>query len=351
MPHLPVAGPARRPRGRARAARRGRAGPPSAPPRPARTPRRSTARRPAGAPRTRPRSAAAASSRGSAPRSSARSPRAATRACGWPTCSPSPRASACAGSRAAQVGAVVLDECHHLASMWGYAVRVALAQLSSVDAPPHVVGLMATLLEELTALEFELYDELLGPVDFSVRDLGCRVRRVPGAVPGAGVVVRADQTGRAGLAGRARRPLPRAVTRCTTRRGPLSFPDWVVWRMRERRRYRRRRRGAVGAFQSRGRRWPGRAAVPGLGRAAAAGRRPARRGVPRGAGPRGLARAARGLGPAVPGASSTPPRRRYDAVGAALRELGSSSRAGGSAAARRRSTGCRRARRRRHRPG
>ncbi len=66
--------------------------------------------------------------------------------------------------RANGVTTVVLDECHHLASMWGYVVRAALTRLS--DA--HVIGLTATPPGELSSEENELYTALLGPVDFTV---------------------------------------------------------------------------------------------------------------------------------------------------------------------------------------
>jgi superfamily II DNA or RNA helicase len=62
------------------------------------------------------------------------------------------------------VGTLVLDECHHLASMWGYVVRAALDELGDV----HLIGLTATPPEELTSEELELYADLLGPVDFTV---------------------------------------------------------------------------------------------------------------------------------------------------------------------------------------
>ena len=64
----------------------------------------------------------------------------------------------------ADVGTLVLDECHHLASMWGYVVRAAMARLHS----PHVIGLTATPPDRLTADERALYEELLGPVDFTI---------------------------------------------------------------------------------------------------------------------------------------------------------------------------------------
>jgi superfamily II DNA or RNA helicase len=66
--------------------------------------------------------------------------------------------------RAGGVGTVVLDECHHLASLWGYVVRAAVGELGEV----HVVGLTATPPDALTAEESELYGWLLGPADFTV---------------------------------------------------------------------------------------------------------------------------------------------------------------------------------------
>ena len=67
--------------------------------------------------------------------------------------------------RAAGVATVVLDECHHLASLWGYVVRAVLEELGT---GVHVVGLTATPPDELTTEEAELYAALLGPVDFQV---------------------------------------------------------------------------------------------------------------------------------------------------------------------------------------
>ncbi len=67
--------------------------------------------------------------------------------------------------RAAGVRTVVLDECHHLASLWGYVVRAVVAELGE---GVHVVGLTATPPDELTTEEAELYAALLGPVDFQV---------------------------------------------------------------------------------------------------------------------------------------------------------------------------------------
>jgi superfamily II DNA or RNA helicase len=63
-----------------------------------------------------------------------------------------------------RVGTIVLDECHHLASLWGYVVRTLVEELGDV----HLVGLTATAPDELTNEEAELYAALLGPVDFTV---------------------------------------------------------------------------------------------------------------------------------------------------------------------------------------
>jgi len=66
--------------------------------------------------------------------------------------------------RSSGTGTVVLDECHHLASLWGYVVRAVVEELGDV----HLVGLTATPPGELTRDEADLYDHLLGPVDFTV---------------------------------------------------------------------------------------------------------------------------------------------------------------------------------------
>jgi superfamily II DNA or RNA helicase len=63
------------------------------------------------------------------------------------------------------VGVVLLDECHHLASLWGYVVRAVLGEL---PAEAHVIGLTATPPVSLPSDAAELYAALLGPVDFTV---------------------------------------------------------------------------------------------------------------------------------------------------------------------------------------
>ena len=66
--------------------------------------------------------------------------------------------------RAAGVRSVVLDECHHLVSMWGALMKVVLAELT----PDHVLGLTATNPRELTAEQASLYRELLDEEDYSI---------------------------------------------------------------------------------------------------------------------------------------------------------------------------------------
>jgi len=73
-----------------------------------------------------------------------------------------------AALRTAGVGTLVLDECHHLASLWGYLVRAVLAALGAAVGELHVVGLTATPPSELSGEEAALYTELLGPVDFQI---------------------------------------------------------------------------------------------------------------------------------------------------------------------------------------
>jgi superfamily II DNA or RNA helicase len=64
----------------------------------------------------------------------------------------------------AGVGTVVLDECHHLASLWGALLAVVLREL----APKHVLGLTATSPSELSAEQAALYKQLLAEVDFTI---------------------------------------------------------------------------------------------------------------------------------------------------------------------------------------
>lgn len=69
-----------------------------------------------------------------------------------------------AALHAAGVATVVLDECHHLASLWGALLVPLLAKL----APAHVLGLTATSPSELSAEQAALYGQLLGAIDFTI---------------------------------------------------------------------------------------------------------------------------------------------------------------------------------------
>ena len=64
----------------------------------------------------------------------------------------------------AGVRVVVLDECHHLLSLWGALLKAVFELLS----PEHVLGLTATNPDDVTAEQAELYAQLLDAVDFSV---------------------------------------------------------------------------------------------------------------------------------------------------------------------------------------
>ena len=66
--------------------------------------------------------------------------------------------------RDAGVRVVVLDECHHLLSLWGALLKAVLDELS----PQHVLGLTATNPRDVTAEQALLYAELLDSEDFSV---------------------------------------------------------------------------------------------------------------------------------------------------------------------------------------
>jgi superfamily II DNA or RNA helicase len=134
--------------------------------------------------------------------------------------------------RAARVGLVVLDECHHLASMWGYVVRAVLAELDDV----HVVGLTATPPSDLTGEEVELYAELLGPVDFTVPTPA--VVRDGHLAPYQELAWLTEplDAERAWLADHDTRFKELITALHEDADGPLSFPAWVIARLRDRRR-------------------------------------------------------------------------------------------------------------------
>jgi superfamily II DNA or RNA helicase len=139
-----------------------------------------------------------------------------------------------AALRAGRVGVVVLDECHHLASMWGYVVRAVLDELGGDDV--HVVGLTATPPSDLTGDESELYAELLGPVDFTVPTPA--VVRDGHLAPYQELAWLTEPLGseRAWLSEHDTRFKELITALHEDVEGPLSFPAWVITRLRERRR-------------------------------------------------------------------------------------------------------------------
>ena len=194
------------------------------------------------------------------------------------------------------VGVVLLDECHHLASLWGYVVRAVIGELGE---DVHVIGLTATPPVSLPEAEAELYDALLGPVDFTV------------PTP---AVVRDGHLAPYQELAYITQPLPserdwlaehdtRFRELITTLHDDLEFPQWVrsgspsasaraddetellVGRVPEAQPEARPRRRALPAGAGR---------IPGA---------PARRGLPPAARPRRLARPARGLRAALPRAA------------------------------------------------
>jgi superfamily II DNA or RNA helicase len=136
--------------------------------------------------------------------------------------------------KAARIGTIVLDECHHLASMWGYVVRAVLDELRDEDV--HVIGLTATPPDDLTGPEEELYAELLGPVDFVVPTPA--VVREGHLAPFQELAWLTEplDSERAWLAEHDTRFKELITTLHDDVEGPLSFPGWVITRLRERRR-------------------------------------------------------------------------------------------------------------------
>ena len=120
---------------------------------------------------------------------------------------------------------VLLDECHHLASLWGYVVRAVLAELGD---DVHVIGLTATPPASLADEDIELYDALLGAPRLHRPHARRRARRPPRALPGARLADRAavrraasgcaehETRFRELLAGAARRAVPGPCRRCAS---------------------------------------------------------------------------------------------------------------------------------------
>jgi superfamily II DNA or RNA helicase len=136
--------------------------------------------------------------------------------------------------KAARIGTIVLDECHHLASMWGYVVRAVIDELR--DADVHVIGLTATPPSDLTGSEDELYAELLGPVDFTVPTPA--VVREGHLAPYQELAWLTEplDSERSWLAEHDTRFKELITALHEDAEGPHSFPAWVITRMRERRR-------------------------------------------------------------------------------------------------------------------
>ncbi len=136
--------------------------------------------------------------------------------------------------RAGNVGVIVLDECHHLASMWGYVVRAVLAELGADDV--HVIGLTATPPSDLDGHESELYEELLGPVDFTVPTPA--VVRDGHLAPYQELAWLTEplDSERAWLAEHDTRFKELVTVLHDDVESPHSFPLWVITRVRERRR-------------------------------------------------------------------------------------------------------------------
>ena len=175
--------------------------------------------------RARPPTAARASCRGSAPRSSARSRAASTRASSCATCCPTTAKQRVQQLAKMGVGVVLLDECHHLASLWGYVVRAVLGELGE---KVHVIGLTATPPIGLPEAEAELYDALLGPGRLHRPHARRRPRRPPRALPGAGVADRAAAAPSAsGWPSTTRRFRELITTLHDDAESDISFPRWV----------------------------------------------------------------------------------------------------------------------------
>jgi Type III restriction enzyme, res subunit len=139
-----------------------------------------------------------------------------------------------AALQAGRVGVIVLDECHHLASMWGYVVRAVLDALGGEDV--HVIGLTATPPSDLTGEESELYGELLGPVDFTVPTPA--VVRDGHLAPYQELAWLTEplDSERAWLAEHDTRFKELVTALHEDVESDISFPGWVITRVRERRR-------------------------------------------------------------------------------------------------------------------
>jgi len=135
-----------------------------------------------------------------------------------------------AALRQGQVRTVVLDECHHLASLWGYIVREAIAELGDV----HLVGLTATPPDALTAEEDELYGSLLGPVDFTVPTPALVRDRALAPYQELAWLTRPLEAEASWLAEHDLRFQELVTTLHQEQAETTSMPAWVIGRMRDR---------------------------------------------------------------------------------------------------------------------
>jgi superfamily II DNA or RNA helicase len=129
------------------------------------------------------------------------------------------------------VGTLVLDECHHLGSLWGYVVRAIEHALGDV----HLVGLTGTPPEELTQAELELYRELLGPVDYTIPTPAVVREGYLAPYQELAWLTRPLDSETAWLAEHDRR-FQELITALHSddSAGPLSFPAWIITRARDR---------------------------------------------------------------------------------------------------------------------
>jgi superfamily II DNA or RNA helicase len=128
------------------------------------------------------------------------------------------------------VETVILDECHHLASLWGYVVRAVIEELGDV----HLIGLTATPPDGLSKDAQELYDALLGPVDFTVPTPAVVRERYLAPYQELAWFTSPLDSESQWLREHDIRFQDLITNLHSDSPGPLSFPEWVITRMRER---------------------------------------------------------------------------------------------------------------------
>jgi superfamily II DNA or RNA helicase len=135
-----------------------------------------------------------------------------------------------AALRASGVRTVVLDECHHLASLWGYIVREAVAELGDV----HLAALTATPPDVLTSTENDLYGDLLGPVDFTVPTPALVRERTLAPFQELAWLTRPLDSETQWLAEHDLRFTELITTLHEEQEGVTSLPSWVIGRLTDR---------------------------------------------------------------------------------------------------------------------